>query len=353
MTLTLGEIAAKLSLELRGDPALGIEGVCALEPGKPGHLSFVADPKYAKQLAGTRAGAVILHPKQAASWAGNALLTSNPHAAFARAAALFERRVKPEPGIHPTAWVSPQAKVDASASVGAMSVVQAGAEIGPLAEIGPGCVVGHDVKVGAGTRLVARVTLCDRVRIGQRCTVEPGAVIGGRGFGLAKDGERWIEVPQLASVVIGDDVEIGPNNTVDRGALKDTVLEDGVKLDSQVHIGHGCHVGKHTVMAGQSALAGSTILGAGCLLGGRAGVLDHLQVADGVTVTSFSVVSKSIAETGSVHSASLPAMPIAEWRRLRAHLAQLGEMAERLSALEKKLAKETPQDLGRGAEVKQ
>lgn len=335
MALNLGEIAAKLGLELRGDAALAIEGVCALEPGEPGHLSFVADPKYARQLATTRASAVVLHPKQAGDWAGNALLTSNPHAGFARAAALFERRVKPEPGVHPAAWVSPQAKVDTSASIGAMSVVQAGAEIGPRAEIGPGCVVGHNVKVGADTRLVARVTLCDGVRVGQRCTLEPGAVIGARGFGLAKDGERFIEVPQLGSVVIGDDVEIGANNTVDRGALNDTVLEDGVKLDDQVHIGHGCHVGKHTVMAGQSALAGSTTLGAGCLLGGRAGVLDHLRIADGVVVTSFSVVSKSIEEAGSVHSASLPAMPIADWRRLRARLAQLEEMAERIAALEK------------------
>ncbi|MGH8530584.1 MAG: UDP-3-O-(3-hydroxymyristoyl)glucosamine N-acyltransferase [Nevskiales bacterium] len=351
MTLTLGELASQLGLELRGDAALKIMGVCALAPGKSGHLSFLAEAKYAKQLADTRAAAVILHPKQAADWTGNALLTPRPHVAFARIAALFEQRVKPEPGVHPTAWVSPQAKVDASASIGAMSVVQAGAEIGPKAEIGPGCVVGHNVKIGAGTRLVARVTLCDRVQVGQRCTLEPGAVIGARGFGLAKDGERWIEVPQLGSVVIGDDVEIGANNTVDRGALEDTVIEDGVKFDDQVHVGHNCRVGKHTVMAGQSALAGSTTLGAGCVLGGRGAVLDHLEVAAGVVLTACSMVTKSVTEAG-VYSASFSAVPIEEWRRQRARVYQLDEMAERLRLVEKKLGGAGETDPGTGAERK-
>ncbi len=334
MTLTLGELAQKLGLELRGEAGLAIRGVCALAPGKPGHLSFLTDGSHRKQLVTTQAAAVILHPKEAEGWHGPALLAKNPHAAFARAAAMFEQRVKPATGVHPSAWVSPQARLDPSASVGPMSVVEAGAQIGPNVEIGPGCVVGRDVKIGDGTRLVARVTLCDGVTLGRRCNVEPGAVLGARGFGLTQDGERWLEVPQLGSVVVGDDVEIGANTTVDRATFDNTVIEDGVKLDNQVHVGHNCRIGKHTAIAGCVGISGSSDIGARCQIGGAVGIAGQLRIADDVVITGYSLVTKSVEQPG-LYSSGIPIVPAAEWRRQVARLRQLDEVAERLRALEK------------------
>ena len=334
MALTLGDLAQKLGLEPRGDAGLRIEGVCALSPGKPGHLSFLADGSHRKHLAGSPVAAVILHPKEAGHWPGAALLSGSPHADFARAAALFERRVAPPAGVHPGAWVSPEAEVHASASVGPMSVIEAGAKIGARVEIGPGCVIGRNVGLGEDSRLVARVTLCDGVTLGRRCHVQPGAVVGSRGFGLAPDGERWVEVPQLGSVLIGDDVEIGANTTIDRAAFDNTVIEDGVKLDNQVHIGHNCRIGRHTAIAGCVGIAGSCDIGARCQIGGGAGILGHLRIADDVIITAWSFVSSSVEQPG-MYSSGIPVTATADWRRQVARLRQIDQMAERLKALEK------------------
>lgn len=322
--LSLRELAWRLDLELRGDDTTRISGVCSLTPGRAGCISFLADPKLDKQLAATQAAAVILRPAMANACAVPVLLSDNPLLAYARIAGLWDRRVGPEPGVHASASVDPQAQVDASASIGPHAVIAAGARIGSYTEIGPGCVVGRDAEIGANSRLVANVSVGDRVSIGQRVTIEPGAVIGGRGFGLVHDGERWIEMPQLGSVRIGDDVEVGANTTIDRGAIDDTVLEDGVKIDNQVQIAHNCHIGAHTVIAGGSAIAGSVTIGQNCILAGAVGVVDHVRLADHVVVTARSLVTRDLSKAG-MYSSGWGAEPVTEWRRQVGSLRRLSQ----------------------------
>ncbi|MGH8453193.1 MAG: UDP-3-O-(3-hydroxymyristoyl)glucosamine N-acyltransferase [Nevskiales bacterium] len=328
MEIALQELATRFGLELRGDPATRIAGVCSLSPGRQGRISFLADSKLERQLTATQASAVILRPALAGACRVAALISDNPLLAYARIAALWDRRIVPAPGIHPSAFVSTQVRIDASASIGPHAVVQAGARIGPNAEIGPGCVIGHSVEIGAASRLVANVSVADRVRIGQRVTVEPGAVIGGRGFGLVPDEERWLEVPQLGSVRIGDDVEIGANATVDRGAIEDTVIEDGVKIDSHVHIGHNCRIGAHSVIAGCSAIAGSVTIGRHCVLAGAVGIVDHVTLGDHVVVTARSLVTRDLEDAG-MYSSGWGAVPAPEWRRQVASLRRLSDRPAR------------------------
>lgn len=322
MEIALQELAARFGLEMRGAPATRISGVCSLTPGQAGRITFLSDSRLEKQLASTRAAAVILRPAIAGACRVAVLISDNPQLAYARIAALWDRRIVPVPGVHPTAFVSQQARIDPSASIGPHAVVQAGARIGAGVEIGPGCVIGHNVEIGAASRLLANISIGDRVQIGQRVTIEPGAVVGGRGFGLVQDGERWIEVPQLGSVCIGDDVEIGANSTIDRGAIDDTVIGTGVKIDSQVQIAHNCRIGAHTVIAGCSAIAGSVVIGEHCVLAGAVGIVDHVTLADRVVVTARSLVTRDLSEPG-MYSSGWGATPAAEWRRQVASLRRL------------------------------
>lgn len=318
----LQELATRFGLELRGNPDTRISGVCGLAPGQSGRLSFLSDPRLDKQLASTAASAVILKEGMAGSARVPVLISPHPQLYFAKIAALWDPRVQPKAGVHPTASVDPGAKLDPSASVGACSVIQSGASIGPRVEIGPGCVVGHDATISEDCRLVANVSIGDRVRLGSRVTIEPGVVIGGRGFGLVRDGDHWVEMPQLGSVCIGDDVEVGANSTIDRGAIDDTVIEHGVKIDSQVQIAHNCRIGAHTVIAGCSAIAGSVIIGQNCVLAGAVGVVDHVQLADNVVVTARSLVTRNL-EIAGMYSSGWGATPAAEWRRQVASLRRL------------------------------
>lgn len=324
MEVSLQELADRFGLALRGDGTTRITGVCSLSPGRAGRITFLADPRLEKQLGATQAAAVILKPALAGVCRVAALLSDNPQLDYARVATLWGRRIVPAAGIHPSAFVSAQAKLDPSASIGPNAVVQAGARIGASAEIGPGCVIGHNADIGAGSRLVANVSIGDRVSIGQRVTIEPGAVIGGRGFGLVRDGERWVEMPQLGSVRIGDDVEIGANSTVDRGAIDDTIIERGVKIDSQVQIAHNCRIGADTVIAGCSAVAGSVTIGEHCVLAGSVGVVDHVRIGDNVVITARSLVTRDLDEAG-MYSSGWGAVPAGEWRRQVATLRRLGE----------------------------
>lgn len=337
MTFTLGAIAQKLNLELKGSADIAISGVCALAPGKPGHLSFLADSTHRKSLTSTQAAAVILSAEDARDFSGNALIARRPHPAFARAAALFEHRVAVPVGVHATAWVHPDAQLGADVAIGAQCVVEAGAKIGPGCELGPCTVVGAGAELGQDTRLGANVTIYPRVRIGRRCHIEAGAVIGSRGFGLAWDGDHWIEIPQLASVVIGDDVEIGANSCVDRGALDDTTIADGVKIDNQVQVGHNNHIGAHAAIAGCTGIAGSNEIGARCRIGGGVGISDHVRIPDDTVITGFSMVAKSVLESG-VYSSQVPVVAAVEWRRQLARIRQLDTMADRLRKVEQELA---------------
>jgi len=333
VALSLGELADRLGAELVGDPAGSIERVATLERAGPGAVSFFSNRRYRKQLSGTRASAVILAREYLSSCPVDALVTDNPYLGYARAAAILNPEPEPQPGVHPRAWVSERARVDPGAWVGPNAVVEAQAEIGAGVFVGPCCVVGERARVGAGSRLYASVTLRHDVRVGERARLHPGVVIGADGFGIANDGGAWVKVPQLGSVRIGDDVEIGANSTVDRGALEDTVIEDGVKLDNQVQIAHNVHIGANTAVAGCVGIAGSAKIGRRCTIGGASAINGHIEIADDVHLTGATHVHNSIEKPG-VYSSGMLLQDNRSWRRTLARLRKLDDMARRLRALE-------------------
>ncbi len=336
MSITLQELAQAAGAELSGDGTVIVSGVASLQSAGPDQIGFLANSRYRKFLDNTRAAAVILTPEHVAHCPTNALISTNPHLAYARIATILSNATRQSPsGLHPSAWVSADARVDQSAWIGPQAVVEPGAYIGPACFVGPGSVVGEGAELGEGTRLVANVTICHGAQLGRRVLVHPGAVIGADGFGLANDQGRWIKVPQLGGVVIGDDVEIGANTTIDRGALEDTVLEEGVKLDNLIQVAHNVQVGAHTAMAGCVGIAGSVTIGRRCTLGGGVGVAGHLRIADNVHITGMSLVTKSITEPG-VYSSGLAVEPNRVWNKVSARLRRLDELARRVLALEKK-----------------
>ncbi|MDE2155834.1 MAG: UDP-3-O-(3-hydroxymyristoyl)glucosamine N-acyltransferase [Xanthomonadaceae bacterium] len=339
ITHSLAELAERFGLPLHGDGARRIDGVGTLAGAGPSQLSFLANGKYAAQLAATRAGVVVVREENLADCPTAALVAADPYVMYARIAALFERLPATPAGIHPSAVVAAGARIGSGASIGPCCVIEHGAVIEDGAVLGPHCIVGTDCTVGAQSRLVARVTLVTRVTLGKRVLVHPGAVIGSDGFGLAFDRDAfdhggWIKLPQLGGVCIGDDCEIGANTTIDRGALENTVLEQDVRLDNQIQIAHNVHVGAHTAMAGCAAVAGSARIGRYCMIGGNAGVLGHLELADRVTITAKSLVTHSIREPGE-YSSGVPLQENRRWRRNAARFKHLDEYARRLSALEK------------------
>lgn len=332
--VSLGDLASRYGLELRGDGKTPINGVATLASATTGQLSFLANMRYASQLDSTSASAVVLTTENLDACPVACLVAADPYSAFAKIAALFAPRDEVVVGIHSSAVVDASASIASTASIGPFCVVEAGARINEAARIGPHCHVGAGSVVGAQSRLVSRVTLLSNVTLGQRVLIHPGVVIGADGFGLAKDGEQWIKVPQLGGVRIGDDCEIGANTTIDRGALDDTVLENDVRLDNQIQIAHNVYIGAHTAMAGCVAVAGSTRIGRHCLIGGGAGILGHLQIADRVMVTARALVTHSIRESGEFSSGT-PLQPSREWRRNAVRFGQLDEFARRLRRLEK------------------
>ena len=333
-TFTAAGLAQRFGLDVVGDGNVAIEGVATLATAKPGQLGFLANPRYRQQLASTEASVVVMRADDATDAPMTALIARDPYAAFARIAALFEPVAEQPPGIHPSAVIAPEAVIDPGAHIGPFVTIGARSHVGAGAVIGPGCVIGEDCVIGAGSMLVARVTLVTRVRLGQRVRIHPGAVLGADGFGLAMDEGRWLKVPQLGGVRVGDDCEIGANTCIDRGALEDTVLEEDVRLDNQIQVGHNVHIGAHTAMAGCSAVAGSAKIGRYCLIGGAAGVLGHLEVCDRVVITAMSLVTSSIREPGE-YSSGTPLMPNREWRKSAARFRQLDALARRVPAADK------------------
>ena len=319
------ELAQRFGLALRG-PDRDVAGVGTLADAAPHQLGFLANPRYRAQLAETQAGVVVLREDDANAFAGSALVARDPYAAFARISALFERLPAREPGIHPSAAVESSAVISPGAHIGPFTSIGARTTIGAGAVVGPGCVIGDDCELGEGCELQARVTLLTRVRLGKRVRILPGAVLGAAGFGLAMEHGRWLNVPQLGGVVVGDDCEIGANTTIDRGALGDTVLEEDVRLDNQIQVGHNVRIGAHTAMAGCSAVAGSARIGRYCLVGGGAGILGHLEVCDRVVITAMSLVTHSIREPGE-YSSGTPLMDNRSWRKSAARFKQLDRMA--------------------------
>lgn len=336
MSFTLAELAQRSGARPVGDADCRIDGVGTLAGGGPGAITFLSNSRYRKHLQGTRAGAVILKEDDLPFCPTNALVATNPHLAYARVAELFAPAPDAAAGIHPSAVVAASARIEPGASIGPQCVIGAGCMIGTGAIIGPNCVLEHGVHIGADTRLVANVTVYYGCRIGARALVHAGAVIGADGFGFAYDRGSWIKVPQLGAVVIGDDVEIGANTSIDRGAVEDTVIEDGVKLDNQIQVAHNVRVGAHTAMAGCVGVAGSAVIGRHCAIGGGAGIIGHLEITDGVTITAMSMVTKSIKQPG-VYSSGTPLEPSDLWHKNAVRFKQLDEMARRLKQLEKEL----------------
>lgn len=333
---TLAELAERCEASVRGDGGIRIRGVATLQHAAAGELSFLANPHYRRYLELTRASAVVLAPADADACPVPALVSSNPYLAYARAADMLVPQLPARHGVDPDAHVAADAIVSPDAWIGPGAVIESSAHIGADAQIGPNSVVMANAQIGQGTRLVANVTVCSGVRIGRRGLIHPGVVIGADGFGIARDGERWVKVPQLGAVVIGDDVEIGANTTIDRGALEDTLIADGVKLDNQIQVGHNVQIGEHTAVAGCVAIAGSARIGRRCMIGGAAGITGHIEIADDVTVTAMTLVSHTIQSPG-VYSGSLPVDAAVQWRKNSARFRQLDELARRLNKLEKKL----------------
>ncbi len=332
----LGELADTLGAELRGDPERRIEGVATLAGAGPCDLSFLHSRRYRSDLAHTRAAAVLMERHFVEESPTACLVMSNPYAGYARAAALFCSARPPPPGIHSSASIDEGAQVSGSASVGAHCVIGPGVRIGERAVVGPGCVLEGEIEIADAAYLIANVTVCARARIGRRTVIHPGVVIGADGFGIANDEGVWIKVPQMGGVHIGDDVEIGANTTVDRGALEDTVIEDGVKLDNLIQIAHNVRIGAHTAIAACVAIGGSARIGKRCTIAGAASLAGHIRVADDVHLTATSAVPNSIRKPG-VYSSGMPIQPNREWRRNVARMRQLDRMARRIRRLENRL----------------
>ena len=337
MAATLRELADEFSCRLYGDPGRTVARVGTLSGAGPDAVSFLANPLYRGQLKSTCAGAVVLAEKDREGCPTACLVHDHPYAAYARIAARLHPPVASAAGVHPSAVIAASARVAPSAEIGPHAVIGEGCEIGDAAVVGPGCVLGANVRVGQATRLVARVAVLDGVRIGARGIVHAGAVIGADGFGFAPEAGQWVKIPQVGSVVIGDDVEIGANTTIDRGTIEDTVIEDGVKLDNLVQIAHNVRIGAHTVMAGTSAIAGSTKIGKRCMIAGGAAVINSIKVCDDVTLTVRAVVTKNIDKPG-VYSGLFPAEEAGQWRRDVARFRRLDELAARVKAAEQLLA---------------
>lgn len=331
---TASELAERFALSVHGNGQTRVHGVATLAGAGEGQMAFLANPRYRSQLAESGASIVVLREDDVGAAKGTALIAKDPYTAFAKIAALFEVAPAREPGIHPSAAIHATAHIGQGVHIGPFVSIGAGSRIDDGCVIGPHCVIGEDCSVGAGSELIARVTLVTRVRLGQRVRIHPGAVLGADGFGLAMDAGRWIKVPQLGGVVIGDDCEIGANSCIDRGALEDTILEEDVRVDNLVQIGHNVHIGAHTAMAGCSAAAGSAKIGRYCLIGGGAGVLGHLQVCDKVMITAMSLVTHSIREPGE-YSSGTPLSDNRSWRKNAARFKQLDALARRVMAHEK------------------
>ncbi len=334
MTLTLAQLAQQLNVELRGDTDVRVSTVASLQRAGPGALSFLANPKYRRYLKNTRASAVVLSGRDAQDSPVPVLVSDNPYACYARAARLLYPQDKPRCGIHPSAIIDETAEIDPSAWIDANTVVAEGAKIGPTVQIGPGCIVGAKVEIGQGSQLVARVTVLAEAHIGNRAILHPGVVIGSDGFGLAEVEGRWEKVPQLGSVDIGNDVEIGANTTIDRGSVENTIIEDGVKIDNQVQVAHNVFIGEQTAIAACVGISGSARIGRHCKLSGGVGVVGHLEIADRVHITGMSMVTRSISEPGT-YSAGTPLMENRQWRRNAVRMKQLDALTRRVSSLEK------------------
>jgi UDP-3-O-[3-hydroxymyristoyl] glucosamine N-acyltransferase len=336
VSVRLDEIVARFGGTLVGDGSIAVSGIATLEGAGPQQLSFLANPKYRSQLGSTRAAAVILAPDAAADCRGAAIITPQPYLYFARVSQWLNAPERPASGVHPSAVI--EGELSPSSSIGPQVWIGKDASIGPDVVIGANCSIGPGVVIGAGSWLHPNVGIYRDCVIGARAIIHSGAVIGADGFGFAREQDgAWVKIPQTGRVLIGDDVEIGANTTIDRGALGDTIIEDGVKLDNQIQVGHNVRIGAHTAMAGCVGIAGSATIGRRCTVGGGAVILGHLKLADDVNVSAGTLVAKSIPGPGN-YTGTVPFMEHDAWLKNFARLRHLDAMADKIRALEARLA---------------
>ena len=334
MPIKLGELAEQFGCELVGDSGITIDSVAGLQNAGPRSLSFLSNPRFREQLAATRAAAVVVRAEDVGDSPTASLVSENPYADYARMAAVIHPPPTYAPGIDASAVVSADASISPTAHLAANVSIGERSTIGDNVYVGPGTVIGPDCSVGDDCRLIANVTLVRDVRVGLRGILHPGVVIGADGFGNAMTENGWVKVPQIGGVRIGDDVEIGANTTVDCGAIGDTVIEDGVRIDNLCMIAHNVHVGAHTAMAAMTGISGSTTIGKRCLFAGQSGAVGHITICDDVVVSGKAVISKDIKEPG-VYASSFMAEPAREWSRKVARFRRLDQLIQRVRNLEK------------------
>lgn len=335
----------ELNISIKGDSSCLIKGVCTIQDAKPDHITFLVNPLYKKHLLTTQSAAVILSAEDANICPVNAIITRNPYYTYAKIASFFSLKSIPQPGIHPSAVIGENCEIDSSVSISANCVIGSAVKIGAGVIIGPGCVIGEATLIGEDSRLDANVTLYDRIILGQRVQIASGTVLGSDGFGIAKHASGWQKVPQLGRVIIEDDVEIGANCSIDRGAIEDTVIAKGAKLDNLIQVGHNVKIGENTAIAGCVGISGSTVIGKNCLIAGGAGLVGHIHIADNVMVTGATVVSKSIREPGIYSSGVGGLTTNIEWRKNSARLHRLDQLMERVKTLELTLQELTEREM--------
>jgi len=336
MASTLTELVARFGGELLGDGSITIRQVAPLDRAQADEIGFVSQARYLTQLSATHAAAVILPPDAHNATTLPRILTPNPYLYFARVSALLNPPPRPPAGIHPAATVAPDAEIAADASIGAGAVIGSGARIGARTVVGPHCVVGDHARVGADCLLHANVTLYHGCEAGDRVILHSGCVIGSDGFGFAPNEGGWKKIPQIGRVLIGDDVEVGACTTIDRGALEDTVIEEGVKLDNLIQVAHNVTIGAHTAIAACTGIAGSAKIGRHCTIGGAAMIFGHIEIADGTRISTNTLITKSLPKAGTYTSA-LPFSPHDVWQKNAVHMRNLDKLANRIKQLEKRL----------------
>ncbi|QQG29430.1 UDP-3-O-(3-hydroxymyristoyl)glucosamine N-acyltransferase [Pectobacterium carotovorum] len=335
-SIRLDALAQQLDAQLHGDGDIVITGVASMHSAKTGQITFLSDSRYREQLAGTQASVVVLTEADLPYCQVAALVVKNPYLTYARMAQLLDTTPQPATDIAPSAVISPGATLGQNVSVGANAVIESGAQLGDGVVIGPGCFIGKDARIGAGTRLWANVTIYHRVELGEHCLIQSGTVIGSDGFGYANDRGNWVKIPQLGTVRIGDRVEIGASTTIDRGALDDTVIGNGVIIDNQCQIAHNVVIGDNTAVAGGVIMAGSLKIGRYCMIGGASVINGHMEICDKVTVTGMGMVMRPITEPG-VYSSGIPLQPNKVWRKTAALVMNIDEISKRLKAVERKV----------------
>jgi len=336
MASTLTELVARFGGELLGDGSITIRRVAPLDQAQADEIGFVSQARYLAQLAGTHAAAVILPLEARDATALPRILTPNPYLYFARVSALLNPPPRPPAGVHSAATVAVDARIAADASIGPGAVIGAGAVVGARTVVGPNCVVGDHARIGDDCLLHANVTLYHRCEVGDRAVLHAGCVIGADGFGFAPNDGRWEKIPQIGRVLIGDDVEVGACTTIDRGALEDTVIEEGVKLDNLIQVAHNVTIGAHTAIAACTGIAGSAKIGRHCTIGGAAMIFGHIEIADGTRISTNTLITKSLPKAGTYTSA-LPFSEHDVWQKNAVHMRNLDKLVNRIKQLENRL----------------